>query len=105
MELERLIRLPWTNELRRNPSGRFLGRIVELAGCMTEGRDEAETLEHLHEALELWLETELERGHPIPRPGYYKSRKWAFVVRSPAKAASPTAKARLRAREKAGARR
>lgn len=87
--LERLLRLPWTVELRRNPSGRFFARIVELPGCMTEGKDEVETLEHLREALELWLETELERGRPIPKPGEYPAgRAWDFKVKKRPKSAA-----------------
>lgn len=80
-ELRRLMSLPWTIELRRNHDGTFSGRIVELPGCMTEGEDEVETLEHLREALELWLETELERGRPIPKPGEHQNRITSKVRR------------------------
>lgn len=35
-EIERLLGLPWTVELRRNHDGTFFARVVELPGCMTE---------------------------------------------------------------------
>jgi len=35
---------------------------------MTTGSDEAEALQRLDAALELWLETELELGRTIPQP-------------------------------------
>jgi len=66
--IRRLARQPWTKELRRDADGSVFGRVVELPGCMTSGADEAEALQRLDVALELWLETELELGHTIPQP-------------------------------------
>ncbi len=75
--------LPWTKELRRNTDGSVFARIVELPGCMSEGANEQEALRNLSEALELWLETELERGAPIPEPlGASRPYSGKFTVRT-----------------------
>jgi antitoxin HicB len=80
-DVRRLAALPWTIELKRNADGSFFARIVELPGCMTEGETELEALQNLKEALEVWLASELERGHPIPEP---EGRRYSgtFTVRT-----------------------
>lgn len=80
-EVQRLASLPWTTEIKRNHDGSYFARIVELSGCMTEGDSEVEALSNLREALELWLETELEHGHPIPTPEA-KRYSGTFTVRT-----------------------
>lgn len=80
-EVARLAALPWTTELKRNDDGSVFARILELPGCMTEADSEEEAIHNLHEALELWLESELSRGHPIPTP---EARRYSgtFTVRT-----------------------
>lgn len=67
-EVRRLAALAWTTELRRNDDGTTFARIVEFPGCMTEGASDEDAVRNLREALLLWLETELDRGHEIPTP-------------------------------------
>ncbi len=81
-ELEGLLMLPWTVELKRNHDGTYFARVVELPGCMTEGSDEAEAVAHLRKALALWLEAELEQGHDIPEPAPYDKYSGKFTVRT-----------------------
>jgi len=81
-EVRRLLSLPWAVELRRNHDGTFFARVVELPGCMTEGVDEHEALRNLREAQELWLESELARGAPIPEPGPSHRHSGKFTVRT-----------------------
>ena len=66
--MQRLVRLPWTKELRLDDDGSVFARVVELPGCMSSGADEAEALRRLDAALALWLQVELEQGHAIPEP-------------------------------------
>lgn len=81
-EVRRLLALPWSIELRSNVDGGFFARILELPGCMTEGRDERTALRNLRAATELWLETELERGAAIPEPLPDRSYSGKFTVRT-----------------------
>ena len=81
-EIERLLALPWTVELRRNHDGTYFARVVELPGCMTEGADEHEALRHLRQAQILWLETEINRGAPIPEPRPSRQYSGKFTVRT-----------------------
>lgn len=80
-EIERLSALAWTKELRRYDDGCVFARIVELPGCMTEADSEEEAVRSLQEALELWLQSEIEQGHRIPEP---EGRKYSgtFTVRT-----------------------
>lgn len=81
-EIERLLTLSWTVELRRNHDGTYFARVVELPGCMTEGSDEREALHNLRKAQELWLETEIARGASIPEPSPSREYSGKFTVRT-----------------------
>ena len=39
-----------------------------LPGCVSQGRTEAEALQNMREAIELWLETELEKRLKVTPP-------------------------------------
>jgi len=82
MQIERLLALSWTVELRRNHDGTFFARVVELPGCMTEGADEHQALRNLRKAQELWLESELARGATIPEPRSSRQYSGKFTVRT-----------------------
>jgi antitoxin HicB len=81
-EIERLLALPWTVELRRNHDGTFFAQVVELPGCMTEGADEHEALRNLREAQALWLESEIARGATVPEPRALRKYSGKFTVRT-----------------------
>ena len=81
-EVERLMALSWTVELRRNHDGTFFAQVVELPGCITEGVDEHNALSNLRQAQELWLETEISRGAPIPEPRLSHGYSGKFTVRT-----------------------
>lgn len=67
-EVDMLVHLPWTIEVRPYEDGTYFARVVELAGCMTEGDSAGEALEALEEARALWIASALEHGDEIPRP-------------------------------------
>ena len=50
----------------------FLAEAPELQGCITHGTTRQEAVENVAEAIDLWAETSLELGHPVPEP---KSRR------------------------------
>ena len=49
----------WSNE-----DGAFVAEAPELPGCAAHGDTQGEALEHITEAVELWLETAREFGDP-----------------------------------------
>ena len=51
----------WSNEDQS-----FIADVPELPGCMAHGASHAEALENAQQAIELWLETAVEHGDPIP---------------------------------------
>lgn len=64
--------LPYPIELIPDEEGYWFAQIPMLPGCMTQGASREEALEMLDEAKELWLETALSKGIPIPEPSPLK---------------------------------
>jgi antitoxin HicB len=60
--------LPYTIELTPDEDGYWFASIPILKGCITQGESREDALQMLDEAKELWLETALEEGMPIPEP-------------------------------------
>ena len=67
-DLNYYLSLPYPIELIPDEDGYWFAQIPLLPGCMTQGASRNEVLEMLDEAKELWLETSLEEGIPIPEP-------------------------------------
>lgn len=53
----------WSNE-----NGMFVADAPELPGCTTRGNTQEAALQHISEAIEVWLETAQEFGYSIPGP-------------------------------------
>ena len=53
----------WSNEDQI-----FVAEVPELPGCMAHGETKAEALANADEAVQLWLDTAVEFGDPIPEP-------------------------------------
>ena len=58
-------------------------RILELDGCQSTGDTLEELYENLNEAMEVYLETKLEYGLPVPTPEKVGDYSGKFVVRLP----------------------
>jgi antitoxin HicB len=74
---------PYTRELIKNEDGTWFARVMELKGCMSEGRTEKEALKNLDDAMKGWLEVAIEDGEAIPEPLGSRSFSGKFVVRVP----------------------
>lgn len=48
------------------PEGGFTAYAPGLPGCVSQGETYEETLDHIREAMELYLETQRDRGIEIP---------------------------------------
>ena len=46
----------------------FVADVPELPGCMAHGSSHAEALTNAEQAIQLWMETALELGRPVPQP-------------------------------------
>lgn len=46
----------------------FVAEVPELPGCMAHGATEESALQHVKEAIQLWMDTAREFGDPIPEP-------------------------------------
>ena len=55
--------LYWSNDDRV-----FVAEVPELPGCVAHGETQEVALANAQEATQLWIETVLEFGDPIPQP-------------------------------------
>ena len=55
--------LYWSNE-----DGAFVAEVPELPECMAHGDTQEAALNHVNQAMELWIDTAREFGDPIPEP-------------------------------------
>lgn len=46
----------------------FVAEVPELPGCMTHGETQEVALANSQEAIQLWVETAVEFGDPVPQP-------------------------------------
>ena len=53
----------WSNE-----DATFVAEVPELPGCMAHGDTQEAALQHINDAMDLWIETAREFGDPIPEP-------------------------------------
>ncbi|MGB8518958.1 MAG: type II toxin-antitoxin system HicB family antitoxin [Candidatus Tumulicola sp.] len=82
-EVEAILALPYTREMVKNEDGTWFARIVEFAGCMTEGNTAEEAFDHLDDAMAAWVEVHLEDGDPIPPPLTSDQYSGKFLMRVP----------------------
>ena len=62
------VKAPYSRVLTREEDGGYSASVLELPGCYSGGDTANEAMEMLDEAIELWVEAELEDGHDIPPP-------------------------------------
>ncbi|MCY3817888.1 MAG: type II toxin-antitoxin system HicB family antitoxin [Gammaproteobacteria bacterium] len=55
--------LYWSNE-----DSAFIAEVPELPGCMAHGDSQADALNNVNEAMQLWMDTAREFGDVIPSP-------------------------------------
>ena len=53
----------WSNE-----DGAFVAEAPELPGCAAHGDTQKAALEHMNQAVDLWVETARVFGDPVPEP-------------------------------------
>jgi len=54
----------------------FIAEVPELPGCMAHGVAREDALSNVKEAVQLWIDTAIEFGRPIPEP---KGRRLIFA--------------------------
>ena len=48
--------------------GVFVAEVPELPGCMAHGETQQAALDHVNQAMALWIDTAREFGDPVPEP-------------------------------------
>lgn len=80
-KVEEYLQQPYHKVVSGNAAEGFLVEVMELPGCMTDGRTEAEALANVPEAMAAWLETALLDGAPIPAPFPERTYSGKVIVR------------------------
>ena len=78
--------LPYTTivEQVQDESGcYYTSRIMEFEGCLADGDTKIEALESLQEAMEIWIETKIANGFPVPEPVQETKATGKFTLRLP----------------------
>ena len=55
--------LYWSNQ-----DGAFVAEVPELPGCMAHGDTQQSALDHVQQAMDLWIDTARDLGHSVPEP-------------------------------------
>ena len=66
--IKEYLNLPYTIKLIPEADGTYYAYVEELPGCATVGDTKEEATEKIREAMEGWIESNLERGLEIPKP-------------------------------------
>jgi len=82
--VEEYLKLPYTIKLIKEEDGTYYVSVEELPGCATIGDTLEEAMAMIKEAMEGWIESNLERGLEIPLPESMKEYSGKFLVRVPA---------------------
>jgi predicted RNase H-like HicB family nuclease len=55
--------------LELEEDGRYSVSAPDLPGCVSWGEDRTQAIDHIREAIELWIESAKADGEPVPVPG------------------------------------
>ena len=55
--------LSWSNQ-----DGAFVAEVPDLPGCMAHGDTQQSALDHVQQAMDLWIDTARDLGRPVPEP-------------------------------------
>jgi len=61
----------------------YFANVLELDGCMSDGKTPEEAYENIMEAMEGWIETKLDNGFSVPEPIEDEKYSGKFVLRIP----------------------
>lgn len=78
-----MIDYPFTvRKLSKEEGEGYLAEVLDLNGCMADGKSAEEAVHNLEDAIISWIRTAQELNRPIPRPNHdFYSGKW--VIRTP----------------------
>ena len=74
---------PYTQIVVRDPEGTYSAQVLEFPGCFSGGATAEDAVRNLHEAMALWVESELEDGHSIPEPNGATDYSGKVLLRLP----------------------
>ncbi|MGC8691336.1 MAG: type II toxin-antitoxin system HicB family antitoxin [Caldisericum sp.] len=82
-EVQKYMKLPYAIKLIPEEDGTYFVEVEEFPGCMSQGKTLEEALEMIKDAMEGWLESNIDRGLEIPLPDVLREYSGKFLVRVP----------------------
>jgi antitoxin HicB len=67
-DLAHYLGIKYPISVQEGPEGGYFVTHPDLDGCMAEGKTIEEAIENLTDSRELWIESRLEGGYPVPEP-------------------------------------
>lgn len=55
--------LSWSNQ-----DDSYVAEVPDLPGCMAHGDTQHSALDHVQQAMDLWIDTARDLGRPVPEP-------------------------------------
>ena len=69
--------------LKKADGGGFVITFPDLPGCMSDGATYEEAIENGRDAFRAWMDSMIEDGKPLPKPGAGQETPAKFVLRLP----------------------
>src|SRR5690554_656998 len=67
--------------VQEGPQGGYFVTHPDLDGCMAEGETVEEAIENLADSRELWIQSRLEGGYPVPEPAEEEAHSGRISLR------------------------
>jgi len=86
MKTSDFLKLPYNIIIKHinDDSGEYyFASVLELDGCMSDGKTLEEAYANIREAMEGWIETKVESGFPVPQPIDSDKYSGRFILRIP----------------------
>ena len=86
MKTSDFLKLPYNIIIKHinDDSGEYyFASVLELDGCMSDGKTPEEAYANIREAMEGWIETKVESGFPVPQPIDSDKYSGRFILRIP----------------------
>jgi len=86
MKTSDFLKLPYNIIIKHinDDSGEYyFASVLELDGCMSDGKTPEKAYANIREAMEGWIDTKIEAGLPVPQPIDADKYSGRFVLRMP----------------------
>ena len=81
--VEQYLSLNYKTSVYRDDDGDFIVEVIDLPGCVADGKTPNEAFGNLHNAMRSWIESRIEAGLSIPEPRSTDAFSGRVLLRMP----------------------